>query len=692
VNAIDSELTAESLLHRFVKNDRAEESFRHIVEQQSSLVLSTATRQLAGDRALAEDVSQEVFKLLARKAARLDGRVSVAGWLYRQACRQAVDRLRSESRRHRREEHAQDLMNSKNDPPDPALIAEIDEALLSLPEPSRDAVIMRYLEGRTHKSVGQHLGMSEDAVRKRISRALESLKSSLGARGIKTSTSLLATSLATMGTESAKASTVAKMATFALQSTSIKTGGLSFSAVAAGFLATSAVAVGLRVVADTSDENLNSHHIPVADSKRTLNSHSSRNTLIPPNRNADSFEDIIAALKELSRRPQHEITRYYFKNLLDQISDDEIPEFVEVSKSALSRVERGQAYFFLFNRWSQSDPKSALDFAFYEDVSTLLGKGSPLVNGLVDTWAEEHPEEAMNWLLDEWSHPNWEAVWGMNRMGFWNLRVGSMPNIQTVADKVIFHLKGQESIAEILEKIESLPSEGRFSMLRSLSIGPPAQESARLEISRLIHDLDHSPESQLLRHFFWAKKATYKYFKPVKIDQAVADKILTDLGPDARYKARLAMINLPQDGESLSKVFEAGKALQIGKDQIVKDTAESYLAAPFVTQAHDLDLSKWINENAAHHDLDDAIRHRIERGDDRTSGDIDENKEANAMLLSLSLSNQEEAHRQARHHFENLLSETPTEVPYFLRIFPLPEELHQEFLARFQEMSPNSND
>ena len=47
----------------------------------------------------------------------------------------------------------------------------LDGALAKLPSRDRDAVLLRYIEGKALRDVGQRMGISEDAARKRIARA-----------------------------------------------------------------------------------------------------------------------------------------------------------------------------------------------------------------------------------------------------------------------------------------------------------------------------------------------------------------------------------------------------------------------------------------------------------------------------------------------------------------------------------------
>lgn len=86
------------LLRRFADGD--EDAFTEIVNRYAGLVFSICNRVL-GDRARAEDVAQETFfRLLSNRTSVSQ---SLGGWLHRAATRLAVDALRSETARRRRE-------------------------------------------------------------------------------------------------------------------------------------------------------------------------------------------------------------------------------------------------------------------------------------------------------------------------------------------------------------------------------------------------------------------------------------------------------------------------------------------------------------------------------------------------------------------------------------------------------------
>lgn len=164
-----------TLLHEFAAG-RSETAFAAIVRLHLNLVFATAFRQL-GDRGMAEEVTQNVFLALANNAKSLRRNATLAGWLYRTTVNQCRARLRTELRRHHREQIAAGIASlvHEGDSIWSSLIPLLDEALLSLGEKDRLAVMLHYMEERPHREIGRLLGVGEDAARKRVDRVVEDL-------------------------------------------------------------------------------------------------------------------------------------------------------------------------------------------------------------------------------------------------------------------------------------------------------------------------------------------------------------------------------------------------------------------------------------------------------------------------------------------------------------------------------------
>lgn len=171
-------------LVRTYAREGSETAFRILVSRHVNLVFGAALRQV-GDSGMAEEITQNVFVALARKAPRLAGHETLAGWLHRTAILEAKAHIRAQLRRQRREFISADLAALAQPGPTPPedLVLLLDEGLLNLRDPDRLVLVLRFLEGRSLREVGLLLGVDEDAARKRVSRALGRLSEFFRVRG-----------------------------------------------------------------------------------------------------------------------------------------------------------------------------------------------------------------------------------------------------------------------------------------------------------------------------------------------------------------------------------------------------------------------------------------------------------------------------------------------------------------------------
>src|SRR4051794_24151353 len=162
-------------------------AFGELVSRHIDAVYAAARRQVR-DPHLAEDVAQAVFIILARKAKSLGPGVIVAGWLINTAYFASMDALKSEGRRKRHEHEAAEMAPLFHAAPDTPGFSDIaphlDVAMGKLNQKDRGAVALRFLEGKSLREVGVAMGISEEAARKRVSRAVTKLRKHLIRRGI----------------------------------------------------------------------------------------------------------------------------------------------------------------------------------------------------------------------------------------------------------------------------------------------------------------------------------------------------------------------------------------------------------------------------------------------------------------------------------------------------------------------------
>jgi RNA polymerase sigma factor (sigma-70 family) len=175
----------DSVLLRQYAENRSDEAFTALVTRHINLVYSVALRQ-AGNPHHAEEITQAVFIILARKAAQLRHDRALASWLFQTTRLTANNFLRGEIRRRRREQEAymQSSLNETANEAWPRIAALLDPAVEALVEKDRRAIVLRFYEGHNLRDVGQALGTSEAAAEKRVSRALEKLRKFFTKRGV----------------------------------------------------------------------------------------------------------------------------------------------------------------------------------------------------------------------------------------------------------------------------------------------------------------------------------------------------------------------------------------------------------------------------------------------------------------------------------------------------------------------------
>ena len=162
-------------------------AFAAVVERHTNMVYAFCFRQMR-NRELAEEATQTVFIILARKAAGLKRETVLAGWLFKTARFAIANALKIEARKRRIQTRAMAMAGATQSLEQTATgsdaFALLDDALATLPELDRNAVLLKYFEQQSLADVGSALGVSTDAAEKRISRAIGKLHSYLSQRGV----------------------------------------------------------------------------------------------------------------------------------------------------------------------------------------------------------------------------------------------------------------------------------------------------------------------------------------------------------------------------------------------------------------------------------------------------------------------------------------------------------------------------
>ena len=162
------------LLRKF-KDDRSEAAFSEIVHRYANMVYATCYAHLQ-DRQMAEDATQAVFLILARKSELRRGS-TMAGWLFRTALHVSMHQRRADIRRRRL---LSELTQAYARTPEPQSSKDtrliLTEGIDRLGDVEREAVLLRYYQGMALADIGTELGISEEAARKRIDRGIDKLR------------------------------------------------------------------------------------------------------------------------------------------------------------------------------------------------------------------------------------------------------------------------------------------------------------------------------------------------------------------------------------------------------------------------------------------------------------------------------------------------------------------------------------
>src|SRR6185437_14355756 len=181
-----------SLLREYAEQD-SEDAFAALVTRHINTVYSVALRH-TGNPHEAEEIAQVVFVILAKKSRKLAKGVILSGWLYQTARLTSVTFIRSEIRRarHHREAFMQTQANETAADLWPQISPLLDAAMAELGEKDRHALVLRYFDQKSMRQVGETLGASEDAAKKRVARALEKLQKFFFRRGVISTTAAIA--------------------------------------------------------------------------------------------------------------------------------------------------------------------------------------------------------------------------------------------------------------------------------------------------------------------------------------------------------------------------------------------------------------------------------------------------------------------------------------------------------------------
>ena len=196
----------------------SEEAFAELVERHVSLVYSVAFRRV-GIAAQAEEITQAVIIILARKAAHLRPDTVLEGWLYETARLTSLSFMRSERRRQFREQEAY-MQSTLQESTDASIWNQLapllDEGMAHLGKKDCDAVILRFFKEKSAREVAATMQVNEGAAQRRILRALEKLRIFFTKRGVSSTAAIIAGAISANSVQAAPVALAKSVTTVAI--------------------------------------------------------------------------------------------------------------------------------------------------------------------------------------------------------------------------------------------------------------------------------------------------------------------------------------------------------------------------------------------------------------------------------------------------------------------------------------------
>lgn len=398
-----------------------EAAFRELVQRHTDLVYSAARRQVESDTA-ARDLTQRVFTDLARRSSDIllkQTGQSLVGWLHRATRYAALNHRRDARRRLANEKLAMEqLVTDSDTPADWELIhPTLDEALDSLADSDRNAVLLRYFQNHDLRTIGAMLGVSDDAAQKRVSRAVERLREFYAERGVPVGAGGLALALSANAAQAAPAGmalAISSVATLAETTLATTATGTAATAIVMTALKKTLVTVVLvaaftapLVLKHREASRLQKEVEALRWEKEALLTRIKRESAeaspaidqaLAPEAEVSAPADplpaeVVARIAAMlsDRRPMTTARRETWAKLMAQISSDQLDDALQAARQVPDHEIRTAITEALFRSWIETNPRAALAFA---TVSFQGQEKSNAIRDAIEHWAAHDPDGA----------------------------------------------------------------------------------------------------------------------------------------------------------------------------------------------------------------------------------------------------------------------------------------------------------
>ena len=426
-----SEFCSDADLRSYATSGDAE-AFRRLVERHLPTVQEAAARVLGPGSAWVDDVAQDVFLQLARKAPQLPVDTVVCAWLHRQAVRRAIDIVRAEDRRRKREA-AVDLTAPEADSVWGAIAPRLDQELLRLPRQDQEVLALRFMERCSSEEAARRLGLSSVALRKRVERALAKLRERL-AGPLPGTSALSVTALAAyLSVPTAKAAPATKVAAISAHCLAAPAApALSFSTFTlmtkSQIYTTSAVvAIGASAFfagrsngiasaqADAASAAGASTSLVMAENAKAPRGNTGRRTS-----SNDNFpgtkEGRMAMLRMILGNGDAVHRNQALERFMARLEPDELGEMVDFlcqqrPKNAAEQQALESAQQLMLSAWTKRDPMGAIQAAMdpKRRYSGTMPRDSQLQT-IASVWGAQDPDAAIAWAKAQPGYPATEDL------------------------------------------------------------------------------------------------------------------------------------------------------------------------------------------------------------------------------------------------------------------------------------------